>query len=86
MRFIIISFLMISSAVCFSQTENKTSKVDSMNMKVFSMKDLNDYLIRIDKVAASLKNIRLSKEEDYKQIVTELNLIYAEADKKRKSK
>lgn len=94
MRFIIISLLMIISVVCFGQTANvdssvkhvgKTAKIDSLDMKVFSIRDVNSYLLRIDKVAASLKNLRLSKEDDYKQLVTELNLILAEADKKRKS-
>lgn len=72
-------------SVCYGQEVNRPT-VDSMDMKVFSMRELNEYLSRINTIAASVKNLKQPKSEDYKEIVLELNAISAEADRKRRKK
>lgn len=67
-------------------TSGKLSSADSLALPIFSTKEVMDYIYRIEKVAASIKNlpIRLTGDQEYNQLVTELSAIIKEMDKKRK--
>lgn len=67
-----------------NSTSGKLSSADSLLIPVFSTKDVMDYLYRIEKVAASIKNLRLPNDQEYAQLTAELNAIIKEMDKKRK--
>lgn len=66
-------------------TKSKTLpviKVDSMDIKVISMKEFNIYLNRIS--LAAMKQFDLTEKEKYDAILKVLLTIQAEVDKKRK--
>lgn len=62
----------------------KTPKVDSLDMKVFSMRDLGGYLDRINITMQS--QLKISEMKKYEQLVKIIQAVYADADKKRKQK
>lgn len=88
------------SVVCFGQSKATTitninepsevdsvliqKRIDSLNMKVFSTKEVTDYLIRINNKALALKELDFINETAYGKLVTELNKIMQEMDKKRR--
>lgn len=78
--FLIITILF--SVVCFGQPIKDTAKVDSLDMKVISMKELRVYLERIDLTAKEQFN--LTEVPRYEQILKIIREIYAEADRKRR--
>lgn len=92
MRLLFISLFI--STLCFGQgdtllhTNSKQigykSAIDSLDMKVVSMKELESYLQRISIVA--MKQFDLTEKAKYDNIFKELQAIYLEADKKRKQK
>lgn len=96
MRLTII--LLLVSSVCFGQASgdelvmSKDSKkigtksiaVDSLNIPVFSTKEVMGYLIRINNKLTALRELELISAKDSEKIVLELNKIIAEMDKKRK--
>lgn len=61
-----------------------TLKVDSLEIKSISIKELESYLQRISIVA--MKQFDLTEKAKYDNIFKELQAIYLEADKKRKQK
>lgn len=63
----------------------KLTAADSLALPIFSTKEVMNYMLRIEKVAASIKNLRLTNDQEYNQLTAELNAIIKEMDKKRKT-
>lgn len=82
MKLIFISLCVFFSCVSYSQ--DKKDKVDSLDLKVISMRDLEGYLKRIDLI--SQKQFDLTEVKKYEQILKTIQSVYAEADRKRKIK
>lgn len=81
MIFLIVMILF--SVVAFGQKPiNDTAKVDSLDLKVISIRELESYLQRID--LAAKKQFDLTEVSKYQKILKEIQSIYAEADRKRR--
>jgi len=74
---------MFSTLIPFDDT-TKTPSVDSMDLKVISMKELGAYLDKIN--LATQKQCDLTEVIKYEQILKTIQSVYAEADKKRRVK
>lgn len=79
-------FLIIAicfSVVCFANVDTtKPAKVDSLDMKVISMREFEAYLQRIDLTAK--KQFDLTEVPKYEQILKIIQSVYLEADRKRR--
>ncbi len=64
------------------KAKQTSQKVDSMDLKVISMRELATYLDRINTVAQIQFN--LTEVTKYEQILKTIQAIYKEADKKRR--
>lgn len=85
MRTIIISFFLLTSAICFGQkSKDTTAAIDSLDIKVISMRDFINYLERINQSA--LRQFNLTEQDKYAAIRREIEQVVAEADRKRKPK
>lgn len=87
MKLTILIIAVLLSGVCFGQgqsVKNDSQKVDSMDIKFISMKELNNYLLRID--LAVKKQFTIAEKARYDAIFKEIAAIYEEADRKRKQK
>lgn len=92
MRLLFISLFI--STLCFGQNGSLATndkrigqnaiKIDSLDEKTISIKELESYLTRISIVA--MKQFDLTEKAKYDNIFKELQAIYTEADKKRKQK
>ena len=59
-------------------------KVDSMDIKVISMKEFNAYLETINTTIQ--KQFNVSEIDKYQQVLKTIQSVYADADKKRRVK
>ncbi len=78
MRLLIIS--MFLSFEVFGQKDS--TKVDSMDLKVISMKELRIYLDRINLTAQ--KQFSVAEMNKYQELLKIIQSVYIEADRKRK--
>lgn len=83
MRILFFIITIFFSVSCFGNVDTtKTPSVDSMDLKVISMKEFNAYLDRINVVAQ--KQFNLTEVKKFEQILKEIQSVYAEADRKRR--
>lgn len=75
-------FLFFGLTTCFAQKKDSTAKVDSLDMKVISQREMVEYLERINKVA--MNQFTLAEQERYQPILNELRSILADVERKRK--
>lgn len=92
--------LMFVSGVCFGQVGDtilvhgndkliavkKLSSTDSLDLKVFSTRDVREYVGKIYDTVKSQKVLKYIGAKQHDELVAVLNEILADADKKRKQK
>lgn len=88
-QLLIIIAIFFSFSVAAQPTKIKadttvTPSVDSMDLKVISMKDFADYLEKINQTIQ--KQFNITEVGKYQEVLKIIQSVYAEADKKRRSK
>lgn len=66
----------------FDSLKTKQTKVDSMDIKVISMRELANYLERIN--LSAQRQFNLTEVQKYEAILKTIQAIYADADRKRR--
>jgi len=82
MKLIFISLCVFFSCVSYSQEKKDSTKIDSMDLKVISMRELQGYLDKINIEAQKQFNVADLKK--YQEILKTIQSVYIEADRKRR--